>query len=138
MAEEGKETDNSKKLRHEIREYIEKRIEYVAINLSEQLSLMIAHSFQRLIGVLLLTMAFFFVWFAFGFYLSGLVDSQSAGFALASLPLFLLGFIFFNNKSKRVTERIQAELIGKVIQNFDSRNGQQDQENNSDKPESNK
>jgi VIT1/CCC1 family predicted Fe2+/Mn2+ transporter len=138
MAEEGNKTDNSKKLRHEIREYIEKRIEYVSINLLEQLSLMIAHSFQRLIGVLLLVMAFFFVWFAFAFYLSGLVGSQSAGFALASLPLFFLGFIFFKNKSKRVTERIQAELIGKVIQNFDSRNGQQDQENNSDKPESNK
>ncbi len=138
MEEEGKETDNSKKLRQEIREYIEKRIEFVSINLSEQLSLMIAHSFQRLIGVLLLAMASFFIWFAFGFYLSGLVDSQSAGFAIASLPLFLLGFIFFNKKSKRMTERIQAELIGKVIQNFDSRNGQQDQENDADKPESNK
>lgn len=135
MAEEGKETDKSKNLRQEIREYIEKRIEFFSINLSERVSLKIAHYFQRLFGFLLLVMAFFFIWFAFGFYLSGLVDSHSAGFALASLPLFLLGFIFFNKISKRVTERIQAELIGKVIQNFESRNGQQDQENNGEKPE---
>jgi hypothetical protein len=133
MAAEDKETGDHKKLEDEIREYIEKRIQLISINISEQISLMIAHSFQRLFGVLVLAMAVFFVWFAIGFFLSGLLDSHSAGFALASVPLFIIGFIFLNKKSKRFTERIQAELIGKVIQNFDSRNGQQD--NSGDQPE---
>jgi membrane protein implicated in regulation of membrane protease activity len=133
MHQQGDESTKESTLRDDIRLYIEKRIQLISIIVSEQVSLMIAHSFQRLVGILLLAGAFLFAWIALAFYLGGLVDSVSAGFAIASVPLFILGTILFNRKSKRITERIQAELIGKVLENFDSGNGQQ--KTNGEQPE---
>ena len=43
------------------------------------------------------------------------MGNYSYGFAIVSLPFLLAGIIFINRKSKRLTEKIQAEMISKMI-----------------------
>lgn len=109
--------NNGKKssLSGEVREYIEKRIQLLTLTISEQVSHIIADSFQRMLGMFVLIFALFFLWFAVGFFVGELIGSISAGFAIASIPLFLLGFFLMNRKSKTLTEKIQAQLISKVL-----------------------
>ncbi|TVQ65368.1 MAG: hypothetical protein EA360_09805 [Balneolaceae bacterium] len=106
-------------LASEVKEYVEKRVQLITLNLAEQFSLAIAHSFQRLIGLLLFSGALFFGWFAAGFYLAELTESNPIGFALAALPLFLISFIFMKSKSKKLTEKIQAEIIQSILREED-------------------
>lgn len=108
-------------LKNDIHEYIEKRIQLVTFVIAEQISLIIANSFQRLLGMLMLSGAICFLFFALAIYLGNLLNSLSAGFAIVSVPLLIGGLLFFNKKSKKITEKIQAEIIGKVMENFESK-----------------
>lgn len=119
MSQKENGMDELQGVREDLREYVEKRFELLALSLSEQLSLIIAHAFQRFIGVLVLALAFITLWFGVAYFLGELIGRISAGFAISSVPLLIAGFILFNQKSTRLTERIQANLIEKVIQNFD-------------------
>lgn len=118
------QTDEKKRpgsLRNDIRLYVEKRLELLNLTLAEEISMLITDGIQRVIGVLLLSGALLFSWLAFAFLLSDWIDSLSGGFALASLPLFLLTFIFMKKRSSILAEKIQAELIEKAIINFDKK-----------------
>lgn len=103
----------------EVREYIEKRVQLLTLTIAEQVSHIIAESFQRILGMFILSFALFFLWFAVGFLLGELLGSLSAGFAIASVPLFILGFVFMKTKSKRMTEKIQSQLISKVLDDLE-------------------
>ncbi len=74
---------------------------------------------QRVVGILLLAGAVLFAWFAFSFLLSEWLNSMSAGFAISSLPLFLTAILFMNTKSKKMTERIQASIIDRVLSSIE-------------------
>lgn len=116
------QTDNMKKtgsLRNEIRTYIEKRLELLNLTVAEEISLLITDGIQIIIGLLLLSGALLFTWLAFAFLLSDWVDSYSGGFALASVPLFLLTLLFMKKRSVILTEKIQEELMEKAIFKFD-------------------
>ncbi len=105
----------------EIRLYIEKRLELLNLVVAEEIAQLISDGIQQMIGVLLLSAALLFSWLAFAFLLSEWVNSLSGGFALASLPLFLLTFIFIKKRSRYLSEKIQAELIEKAILKFDEK-----------------
>ncbi len=120
MEEESTDYRSDTNLKTDIREYIEKRIQLFVIEIAEQLSLYIANSFQKILGMFLLGGALFFVLFALAFYLGELIGNFSAGFALVSLPLIFSGYFFMKKKSKMVTENIQSEVIGKILENFES------------------
>lgn len=121
MSEKNDHNESKESLSSEVRLYIEKRFELITLTVAEQLSLVIAHSIQKIAGILFLSGAILFLWISFGYFLSDLVNSLSLGFLLAALPLLLAGIIFANQKSKRLTEKIQADLISKVMDNFDSK-----------------
>ncbi|MDZ7757138.1 hypothetical protein [Rhodohalobacter sp.] len=119
MNEEQKDSEQQNSMRREVRLYIEKRIELVAVAISEQISLMIAQSFQRFAGMLLLSSAILFLWLALSFFLGDLVNNTSLGFLIAAVPLFLFGFIFMRSSSQKITDRIQAELISRLMDGFE-------------------
>lgn len=104
----------------EVRQYVEKRLELFSLTIAEQVSRILAESFQKLLGLFILSFAIFFFWFAIGFWVGELVGSISAGFAISAVPLFLVGFFLLKKTSRRITEKVQSELISKVIDEFDS------------------
>ncbi len=126
MKENVKDKKEKPGLTTEVRLYVEKRIELFSIEVAEKVSLLVAHSVQKLVGVLILAGAIFFLWFAVGFLISDLVGNHSLGFFLSSIPLFLFGFILSKHKSKKLTEKIQADIVGKVMENFETDNNSQE------------
>lgn len=121
MSEEKPIEEESQKesLTNEIRSYVEKRIQLLILTITERVSHVIAHSLQRLMGMFLLGFALYFVCLALGFYLGELLGNYSYGFGIVSLPFLLVGFILLKRKSKRVTEKIQADIIEKMIVDID-------------------
>lgn len=118
MPEKTTETGKKSKLTTEVRHYIEKRIELLSLSIAEQVSHIMAESFQRILGLFVISFALFFLWFAVGFLLAEVIGSISAGFAIASLPLFIIGYILMKTKSKKVTEKVQAQLIRRVLEDW--------------------
>jgi hypothetical protein len=104
----------------ELRLYVEKRIELFTLTITEQVSSIAAHTIQKMIGILLLAGAAFFAWFALGFFIGELLESNGLGFLIASLPLFLGGYLFFNRKSVTLTEKIQSEMIAKTMSSLEA------------------
>lgn len=119
MSEPTGNNGKKSKISDDVREYVEKRIQLLTLTIAEQVSHILAESFQRILGMFILSFALFFLWFAVGFLLGEVLGSLSAGFAIASVPLFILGFVFMNTKSKRMTERIQSQLISKVLDDLE-------------------
>ncbi len=119
MNESQQDSEQKDSFRRELRVYVEKRIQLVSVAISEQISLMIAQSFQKLAGLLLLSSAVLFVWLALSFFLGDLLNNTSLGFLIASVPLFIFGFVFMRSSSKKITDRIQAQLISRLMDGFE-------------------
>lgn len=105
----------------DLREYIEKRFELYTITITEQVSLMIAHSYQKMTGMALLAMALLFLCISLAIFLGELLDRMSAGFAIVTVFIFIVGFFFYRKKLTWLTKRIQVKLISKVINRFDKK-----------------
>jgi hypothetical protein len=129
MSKDLNNTEEKQNLKHEIREYAEKRFELFVLTVSEQVSLMITHAFQRFLGFLILAFGLFFLWFAVAYTLGELLGNTGGGFAISSIPFLIYGFIFINNRSKRFTEKFQAGLISKVLDNFDKERNESEENN---------
>lgn len=114
-------------LTEDIRSYIEKRLQLIILTVTERVSGIIAHSVQKIIGMVLLGFALYFICLALGFYLGELLGNYSYGFAIVSSPFLLFGFILLKRKSKRITEKIQADIIEKMMVDIDESS---DDENN--------
>lgn len=119
MNESQQDSEQKDSFRRELRVYVEKRIQLVSVAISEQISLMIAQSFQKLAGLLLLSSAVLFLWLALSFFLGDLLNNTSLGFLIASVPLFIFGFVFMRSSSKKITDRIQAQLISRLMDGFE-------------------
>lgn len=103
----------------EVRRYIEKRMELFALSIGEQLSLIMADSIQRVIGILLVAGGLFFAWFALGYYLGDLFEDQALGFLGAAIPLLLIGFIFMRIKPVSITRKIQSGILKEFLKTLD-------------------
>ena len=119
MSAEEFKNGQKKRLSDEVRQYIEKRFELFSLTIAEQISRIAAESFLQILGLFILSFALFFLWFAVGFWVGGLIGSVSGGFAISSIPLFLTGFLLIRKGSTTITEKVQAQLISKVIDDLD-------------------
>lgn len=106
--------------------YIEKRIELVMLNAGEHLSGWMAASIQRATGAFLLLGGVCFLLVALAIYLGNLLDNESLGYVLVSLPLLLIGFLFMSLKPKGVFEQLQHIFEAEVIKAIEQ-NGKADQ-----------
>lgn len=113
------EENQEESLTDEIRSYVEKRAQLLILTVTERISSIIAHSIQKLMGMVLLGFALYFICLALGFYLGELLGNYSYGFAIVSSPFLLTGFILLKRKSKRITETIQADIIEKMMVDID-------------------
>lgn len=126
------DTENdARNLTAEVRLYIEKRVELFTLTVAEQISLIAAQSIQKIIGLLLLAGAIFFLWFALGYLVGDWVDNTGLGFLIMSVPLFIAAFVFAKNKSEKLTGSIQSDMIQKTLENVNSEFGRQLTDNKS-------
>jgi hypothetical protein len=100
MTEDSQHNNNETSgIGDEVRLYVEKRIELFTLTITEQVSAVAAHTIQKMIGILLLAGAALIAWLSLGFFLGELLESNGLGFLIASLPLFLTGYLFMSRKS---------------------------------------
>lgn len=112
----------SKRLRvitADLKRYLEKRIELTMLNVGEVVSGLMAASVQRGIGVFLVLGGVCFLLFALAIYLGNLLDSQSLGYVLVSLPLLLIGGLFLYLKPNSIFEQLQHRFESEVIKTIE-------------------
>jgi len=112
-------SEGIKEISRDVRIYVEKRFELFSLTISEQISFILADSLQRVIGFLLLAGGFIFLWLALGFYLGELLQSNSIGFLLSSLPLLIAGFLFLKIQPVSVTKQIQSDILKQMMDTMD-------------------
>ncbi|MGF1671658.1 MAG: phage holin family protein [Balneolaceae bacterium] len=109
-----------KDISRDVRSYVEKRLELYLLSITEQTSYMIADSIQRFTGKLLLFGGVFFLWMALGFFLGEVMNSNSIGFLISSLPLLLTGLLLLRIKPVSITNKIQSEILRKILQSMEN------------------
>lgn len=125
----GNKTDQiGKRLREistDLKLYIEKRIELLVLNIGEPFSAFTAAFCQAISGAVFLVLGLCFVFLALAIYLGELVDNESLGYLLASLPLFTVGFLFIYLKPfglfNSLEQRLESEVM-KVAEKAGNRN----------------
>lgn len=116
---QGKTTDQlGQRLREistDLKLYIEKRIELLVLNVGEPFTAFIAATFQAISGAVFLVLGLCFVLLALAVFLGELVGNESLGYLLASLPLFIVGFLFIYLNPiglfKALEQRLESEVL---------------------------
>lgn len=102
----------------DVKRYMEKRLELLALNVGEQYARWVAHSVQKMMGAVLLFAALAFLLIALALYVGGLLGSRSLGFVLVSIPLIIGGYLLFTLRPRSVTRRIRAEFEEELVDIF--------------------
>lgn len=102
--------ESIKYLARDLKDYIELRFEWIAINTSEVLSHLVSLVLQKVFAILLLGIALFFLMFALAQYLGDLMGNPVYGYLCIGLPLLLFGILFLSNTPRFIFSRIKASL----------------------------
>ena len=100
-----------KQISADLKQYVEKRMELFAIQLGEQLSGILAESIQKLSGVIFLLGGVILALIALALWLGELLESNSLGFLIVSLPLLLIGLLFSASRPRSVSRSIRKQLM---------------------------
>lgn len=126
MSDTGKEpmAERLKTISNDLKLYMEKRIELLLLSVGEQYSKWIAQSIQKATGLFLVFGAVVFLLVALAIYLGEVTGIASLGYVVVSLPLFIVGLLFFYLKPKSLVDNLQrhfeAELVEALTQNGES------------------
>ena len=96
-----------KQLTVELKEYIETRLELLLLDFSEQITSWLGQTIQKTVGILLLTIGFFFGAFALAIYLGDVLGNESLGYLIVSIPFLLIGTIFAVTSSKGLATKVR-------------------------------
>lgn len=99
----------------DIKLYIEKRVELVLLNIGEHFSRILAEAVQKIAGILLLSGAAICLLVALALYLGDVLNNESLGYVLVSLPLIVFGLLFLYLKPKRMLRKIQNQFEKEVL-----------------------
>lgn len=99
----------------DIKLYIEKRVELLLLNIGEHFSRMLAESVHKVAGLLMLSGASVCLLIALAHFLGDLLNNESLGYVLVSVPLFILGFMFWYLKPKSLLDQIKTHFEREII-----------------------
>lgn len=126
MSDTGKEpmAERFKTISNDLKLYVEKRIELLLLRVGEKYSKWIAKSILKATGLFLVFGAVVFLLVALAIYLGEVIGIPSLGYVIVSLPLLVVGLLFFYIKPKSVIDNLQryfeAELLEALIENGES------------------
>jgi uncharacterized membrane protein YqjE len=116
----------SQRIKHitaDLKRYVEKRLELMAINIGEQSARMVAEASQKIAGFIFIFGALVFLLIALALYLGALLGNRSLGFVLVSIPFLICGYLFINLKPRIITKMLRSEfeeeLMGMLGSNSD-------------------
>lgn len=111
------------RLRQDMRSFVEKRIELLALDLTEPFSLIVAKVLQLTVGVIITLVGVVLALVAAAFALSERFDSHLAGFLTVGLPVAVIGVILSARNPRWLLGLIQGAFMNSILQNMDSHSG---------------
>lgn len=116
--------DAVKRLPTELRLILEKRLELLALDLGEGVSVMFSKLFFAILGMIFLGLAVLLAMFSLALYLSDLLDNEALGYVLTSLPLLVLGVLLVNKRPKSLYIAIQNRFLSQFVDLLPKKNSQ--------------
>ncbi|MFH5831188.1 phage holin family protein [Halalkalibaculum sp. DA3122] len=99
----------------DLKRYVEKRVELLLLNVGEHFSRMMAESVQKVAGILMLSGALVFLLVALALFLGDLLNNESLGYILVSIPMLVAGLLFYSLKPKSMAEGLQSHFEKEII-----------------------
>lgn len=113
-------TQEDRGIGEDLKLYIENKVQLLLIRLTDDISFLLANTIQRIVGILFVFCGVLFAWLALAFYLSELLQSNSLGFLVAAIPPLIAGFFIGKYRSKKLSKKIQAMMIKKLLDEIES------------------
>jgi len=110
-----------KHVTHELKEYVEKRIELTVLNVSGGITYWVGRSVQSLIGYTILALGLVFALIALSIFIGDLVGEQWAGFAIVSAPIIIAGLILVVVKPKSMVKKIQDQMLDELLTSLEKK-----------------
>lgn len=116
--------DAVKRLPSELRLILEKRLELLALDIGEGVSLMFSNLFFAILGVLFLGLAVLLGMFSLALYLSAVLDNEALGYLLTSIPPLFLGILLVFKRPKLLYIAIQNRILKQFVDLLSKKNTQ--------------
>lgn len=110
-----------KHVTHELKEYVEKRMELTILNISGGITYWVGRSVQSLIGYSVLGLGLIFALIALSIFVGDLVGEQWAGFAIVSTPIIIFGLVLVVVKPKSMVKKIQDQMLEELLTSFEKK-----------------
>lgn len=111
-----------KNVTHELKDYIETKLELTLLNVGGQVSYWIGKSIQSLVGYTILAIGLVFGMMALAIYLGEVLDQMWAGYAIVASPFIIIGLIFVIVKPKAIVRSIQDQILAEFINSLEEGN----------------
>jgi len=105
-----------RRLPGEVRLILEKRLEILALDISEGISAIFSRILFVIFGAISLGIAALFLLMSLSYYLGNLLDNIALGYALTAMPLLLLGLFLFYERPKRMYTKVKVWLLHQFIE----------------------
>ena len=102
--------ESIKELARDLKDYIELRFDWIALNASEVLSHLVSIVLQKIFAIILLGIALFFLMFALAQFLGNLMGNPIFGFLSIGSVLLLLSILFLSNTPRFIFNRMKDSL----------------------------
>ena len=114
--------DAVKRLPGELRLMLEKRLELMALDLTEGASALFSRLLFVIMGAMLLTLAMFFMLLGLSDYLGELLDHSALGYLVTALPLLLLSVLLLGKRPRTVYLKIKSKILKQLLDLITKRN----------------
>ncbi len=107
-----------KHITHELKEYIETRLELTILNFGDRMTYVIGKSVQQISGYAIFALGLVFAMTALAIYLGDLIGAEWAGYAIVASPFLLIGLYFILTKSPFIAQSIQEQILSDLLESF--------------------
>lgn len=108
-----------KNVTHELKDYIETKLELTLLNVGDHVSYWIGKSIQSLVGYTILAIGLVFGMMALAIYLGEVLEEMWAGYAIVASPFIIIGLIFIIVKPKAIVRSIQNQILAEFINSLE-------------------
>ncbi len=108
--------DAVKRMPSEVRMMLEKRLELMALDLSEGVSVILSRLLFIIFGGITLGIAVLFAMMGLSYYIGELLDSTALGYLITAVPLLVIGVLLFNKKPRILYEGTKRWMLNQFIE----------------------
>ena len=107
--------DAVKRLPGEVRMMLEKRLELMALDISEGVSVILSRLVFVIFGGITLGIAALFAMMGLSYYIGELLGSTALGYLVTAVPLLLIGVLLFNKKPRSLYNSTKSWMLNQFI-----------------------